>query len=174
MFSPLDGAKSRKSYRRIARRVIAAIRITSVRWRSFLPLKTQNLVLVDPAFVALRFELRDLVFIGVVFVPRGPAKWPARVDSVRWILAIGNWQFGPSTVMKKGRCRKPKFTNTMIDGIPKLQKKTQNLPMGQTASQMLHCWWLIPSGRLSLTHVACESWTGKGGTRQVEEERKWN
>ena len=40
-------------------RIIAAIRITSVRWRSYLPLKTQNLVLVDPAFVALRFESRD-------------------------------------------------------------------------------------------------------------------
>ena len=40
-------------------RVIAAIRITSVRWRSYLPLKTQKLVLVDPAFVALRFESRD-------------------------------------------------------------------------------------------------------------------
>ena len=40
-------------------RLIAAIRITSVRWRSYLPLKTQNLVLVDPAFVALRFESRD-------------------------------------------------------------------------------------------------------------------
>ena len=40
-------------------RVIAAIRITSVRWRSNLLLKTQNLVLVDPAFVALRFVSRD-------------------------------------------------------------------------------------------------------------------
>ena len=42
-------------------RVIAAIRITSVRWRSYLPPKTQNLVLVvlDPAFIALRFESRD-------------------------------------------------------------------------------------------------------------------
>ena len=45
----LRWAKSHKSYRRI----------TSVRWRSYLPLKTQNLVLVDPALVALRFELRD-------------------------------------------------------------------------------------------------------------------
>ena len=40
-------------------RVIAAIRITGVRWRSYLTLKTQKLVLVDPAFVALRFESRD-------------------------------------------------------------------------------------------------------------------
>ena len=40
-------------------RVIAAIRITSVRWRSYLPLKPPNLVLVDLAFVALLFESRD-------------------------------------------------------------------------------------------------------------------
>ena len=40
-------------------RVIAAIRITSVRWRPYPPLKAQNLVLVDPAFVALRFESCD-------------------------------------------------------------------------------------------------------------------
>ena len=40
-------------------RVIAAIRITSACWRSYLALKTQNLVLIDPAFVALRFESRD-------------------------------------------------------------------------------------------------------------------
>ena len=36
--------------------VIAAIQITSVRWRSYLPLKTHKLVLVGRAFVALRFE----------------------------------------------------------------------------------------------------------------------
>ena len=40
-------------------RFFAATGITSVRWQSYLPLKTQNLVLVDPAFVALRFESRD-------------------------------------------------------------------------------------------------------------------
>ena len=40
-------------------RVIAAIRIASVRWRSYLSLKAQNLVLADPAFVVLRFELRN-------------------------------------------------------------------------------------------------------------------
>ena len=41
-------------------RVIAAIRIASVRWRSYLPpKKTQKLVLTDPAFIVLRFESRD-------------------------------------------------------------------------------------------------------------------
>ena len=40
-------------------RVIAAIRITSVRRQSYVPLETQNLVLVDPAFLVERFESRD-------------------------------------------------------------------------------------------------------------------
>ena len=63
-------------------RVIAAIQITSVRWRSYLPLKTQNSVLVD--LRSLRCDSnRALAFVGVVFVPRGPAEWPARVDRVR-------------------------------------------------------------------------------------------
>ena len=39
-------------------RVIVAIRIASVR-RSSYPPKSQDLVLVGPAFVALRFEFRD-------------------------------------------------------------------------------------------------------------------
>ena len=39
--------------------VIAVIRITSVRWRSYLLPKTQKLALIDPAFVALRFASRD-------------------------------------------------------------------------------------------------------------------
>ena len=55
----LDGRNHARAIAESLARVIAAIRITSVRWRSYLPLKTQNLVLVDPAFVALRFEPRD-------------------------------------------------------------------------------------------------------------------
>ena len=39
-------------------------------------------------------------FIHLTFVPRGTAEWPARVDSVRWALAIGDWRFCPS---KKAR-----------------------------------------------------------------------
>ena len=47
----LRWAKSRESYRRIA----------SARWSLGLisPAKTQDLVLIGPAFVALRFESRD-------------------------------------------------------------------------------------------------------------------
>ena len=45
-------------------RVIAAIRIASVRWRSYLPpppppKTTEKLTLTDPAFVVLQFESRD-------------------------------------------------------------------------------------------------------------------
>ena len=54
----LDGRNRARVFAESLARVITAIQITSVRWRSYLPLKTQNLV-VDPAFVALRFESRD-------------------------------------------------------------------------------------------------------------------
>ena len=40
-------------------RVVAAIRIVSVRWAVISPSKTQKLVLTDPAFVAPRLESRD-------------------------------------------------------------------------------------------------------------------
>ena len=57
----LDGRNRARVIAESLARVIAAIRITSVRWRSYLPPKTQNLVLADPAFVALRFESRDSI-----------------------------------------------------------------------------------------------------------------
>ena len=62
-------------------RVIAAIRIASVRWRSYLPRNTQKLVLTDPAFVATRIP--RLAFTRLTFVPHGTAEWLARVDRVR-------------------------------------------------------------------------------------------
>ena len=55
----LDGRNRARVIAEPLARVIVAIRIASVHWRSHLPLKTKNLVLVDPAFVALRFESRD-------------------------------------------------------------------------------------------------------------------
>ena len=55
----LDGRNRARVIAEALARVIAAIRIASVRWRSHLHLKTQNLVPIDPAFVALRFESRD-------------------------------------------------------------------------------------------------------------------
>ena len=57
--APLDGRNRVRVIAESLARVIAVIRITSIRWRSYLPLKTQNLVLVDPAVVALRFELPE-------------------------------------------------------------------------------------------------------------------
>ena len=53
LHTPLDGRNRAIVIAESLARVIAAIRITSVRWRSYLPQKTQNLVLVDPAFIAL-------------------------------------------------------------------------------------------------------------------------
>ena len=47
-FGTLDGRNRARVIAESLARVIAAIWITSVRWRSYLPLKTQNLVLVDP------------------------------------------------------------------------------------------------------------------------------
>ena len=55
----LDGRNRARVIAESLARVIAAIRIASVRWQSSLSLKTQNLVLVGPAFVALQFESRD-------------------------------------------------------------------------------------------------------------------
>ena len=55
----LDGRNRARVIAESLARVIAAIRITSVRWQSYLPLQTQNLVLVDAAFVASRFKSRD-------------------------------------------------------------------------------------------------------------------
>ena len=74
-------------------RVIAAIRITSVRWRSYLPLKTQNLVLVDPAFVALRFESLDwrslVQYSFHVELQNGLRELTAFAE--RWRLAVGDF-----------------------------------------------------------------------------------
>ena len=55
----LDGQNHAMVIAESLARVIAAIRITSVRCRSYLLSKTQKLVLIDPAFVALRFKSRD-------------------------------------------------------------------------------------------------------------------
>ena len=52
----LDGRNRARVNVESLARVIAAIRITSVRWWSYHPLKTQNLVLLDSAIIVLRFE----------------------------------------------------------------------------------------------------------------------
>ena len=46
--------------------------------------KTQDWVLIGPAFrIGAAFRIARLAFIGVAFVPRGTAEWPARVGHVR-------------------------------------------------------------------------------------------
>ena len=55
----LDGLNRAIVIAELLARVIAAIRITSVRWGSYLPLETQKSVLTDPAFVGQRFKSRD-------------------------------------------------------------------------------------------------------------------
>ena len=92
----LDGRNRTRVIAESLARVVAAIRITSVRWQSYITIKTQNSVLIDPAFRCTAIRIARLAFVGVVFVPRGSAEWPARVDRVRWTLAIDDWRFGPS------------------------------------------------------------------------------
>ena len=85
-------------------RVIAAIQIASVRWRSYLPPNHR-----DWSSQSLRSLCCDSNrAIGVrsfscflAFVPRGTAVWLERVDCVRWELAIGNWRFCPSKMQSK-------------------------------------------------------------------------
>ena len=83
MFLFLTWTKSRDSYRRIASE---SYRCDSNRQRSFErisppPSKDSGVVLIGPAFVALRFESRD--WCSLVFGPRGTAEWPARVGRIR-------------------------------------------------------------------------------------------
>ena len=41
----------------------------------------------------IAIRIARLVFVGVVFVPRGTAEWLTRVDCVRRTPAIGDWRF---------------------------------------------------------------------------------
>ena len=78
----LDGRNRARVIAESLARVIAAIRITSVRWRPYLPLKTE----FGPRRPCVRctgIQIARLAFIGVVFVPHAIAEWPARVDRVR-------------------------------------------------------------------------------------------
>ena len=64
-------------------RVFAVIRITSVRWRSYLPHKNTEFGPCRPCVRCTAIRIAQLVFVGVVFIPRGTAEWLARVDCVR-------------------------------------------------------------------------------------------
>ena len=65
-------------------RATAALRIASVRWRSYLPPKHRTEI--NPHRLCVRCDvirIARLAFIRLTFVPRGTAEWLARVDRVR-------------------------------------------------------------------------------------------
>ena len=65
-------------------RVIAAIRIASVRWRSYLPQSTEISPLsLRPCVRCAAIRIARLAFTRLTFVPRGTVEWLARVDRVR-------------------------------------------------------------------------------------------
>ena len=100
----LDGRNRARVIAESLARVIAAIRITSVRWRSYLPLKTES----GPRRPCVRcvvLQIARLAFVGVACVLRGAAEWPARIDCVRCTLPIGNWRFGPSKKVTQNRLK---------------------------------------------------------------------
>ena len=62
-------------------RVIAAIRIASIRWQSYLPRNTE----ISPHRPCVRnaaIRIARLAFVRLTFVPHGTAEWRARVDRV--------------------------------------------------------------------------------------------
>ena len=76
------------------------------------------MVLIRPAFVATAIGIARLTFVDVVFVPRGPAEWPARVDRARWTLATGDQEhqgFPNLPLRQSGSVRDP----GTIAGLPK-------------------------------------------------------
>ena len=78
----LDGRNRAIAIAESLARVIAAIRITSVRWWLYVPLKTQ-FGLRGPCVRCAAIRIVRLAFVGVVFVLHGTAEWLARVDCVR-------------------------------------------------------------------------------------------
>ena len=82
-------------------RVIAAIRIASVHWRHISLENTESSphrVRHRPCVRCAAIRIARLAFICLTFVPHGIAEWLARVDCVRWTLAISDWRFCPSKV----------------------------------------------------------------------------
>ena len=76
-------------------RVVVAIGIASVRWRSYHPRNTE----ISPHRACVRcaaIRIARLAFIRLTFVPRGTAEWHARVDHVPRTLAISDWRCCPS------------------------------------------------------------------------------
>ena len=101
----LDGRNREIVFAESLARVIAAIRITSVHWRSYLPPRDRNQssVLIDPALVALAIRVARLAFIHVTFIPRRIGEWAARVGCVRRTLATGDFQGKTKGQQLKGK-----------------------------------------------------------------------
>ena len=76
-------------------RVIAAIRIASIRWRSYLPRK-HKIVLTDPAFIVPRFESRECGVHSFSIRSTWDCGVACATDRIHWTLAIGDWRFCPS------------------------------------------------------------------------------
>ena len=80
-------------------RVVAAIQITSVRWQSYLLLINTEFGPRRPCVRCTAVRITRLAFIGVVFVPRGLAVWPVRVDQACVISAVSSKIGGPLTLL---------------------------------------------------------------------------
>ena len=78
--------------------VITTVRITSVRWWSYVSPKTQKWFLIDPGVQCSAVRITRLAFSHAAFASRRTAEWPARVDRVRWTPAIGDRLFCPSKI----------------------------------------------------------------------------
>ena len=90
-FWALDGRNRAIVIAESLARVVVAIRIASVRWRSYLP-PPQNTEISPqrPCARCAGIRVARLAFTRLTFVRRGTAEWLARVDRVRWTLAIGD------------------------------------------------------------------------------------
>ena len=82
LFAILDGRSRAIVIAESLARVIAAIQITSVCWRSHLP-KITDIGPHRPCIRCVAIRVVRLAFVRVTFVQCGIAEWPVRVDSVR-------------------------------------------------------------------------------------------
>ena len=81
--SILDGRNRARVIAESLARVVAAIRITSVRWRLHVSPKDIEFGPRRPCVRCIAIRIARLAFVCVVFVPSGPVEWLARVDRVR-------------------------------------------------------------------------------------------
>ena len=75
-------------------------------WYGISPPRNTEISRHRPCVRCATIRIARLAFIRLAFVPRGTAEWLARVDRVRWTLAIGDWRFCPSKLLR--------FTDAML------------------------------------------------------------